>query len=442
MNRSETSKRDKWTTVWTDAGGCERQDCGREHPAPGSVRVYRHDLPTLGRVVQTERVYLCPQCAREVRWENQYSLVDADTNRHDSVPCNDARTGAIKEVNAHIIGKSDNDRFTDVQYPAVWIEDSGDLLPTHEGTIQDGTNIDPKGNAELMAEFAEQYLSAYRSNMPTSGLPDSVVEVMPALHLLLIAAELALKADLIRSGRKPRKQHTLEHLYRRLEGSHREAIDERFAQCDPVVRLSAAGVAAPSVPDIMAAYDQSYGGKSNVYLDTRYYAEPGLSMVKSQTPYPVFLPHVVDITLAAFWFFDGAARLKRLGADLKDASIAYHRKWGLVPGSLGLAVVRVLQHVAKDRNGRYTAEFRRWRRAHAPGFETSTGYGGSTLLFYRAEGITPPDGELRLDGIECRVSRGERLEIHSRDLYLLADALEGSGTFSGRERRQFGGGDK
>ena len=286
---SETSKVEEWVKVLNDASGCARQDCGREEPALGPARVYRHELPTLGRVVQTEQVYVCPQCTREVRWEMQYRLVDADINRGNRVPSAGSSKGRNKKIHAQVIGESDQKRYTDLQYSAVWNEDTGHVLPIHEGTIQDGTYIDLEGNAELMAEFAKQYLSGYRSNMPTGGLPTSVVEVMPALHLLLIAAELALKADLIRSNLKPGKRHTLKYLYSRLEGSHREAIDELFAECDPVVRLNAAEMAPPSVVDTMAVYDRSYGGRSNVYLDSRYYAEPGLSMFKSQTPLPSLL---------------------------------------------------------------------------------------------------------------------------------------------------------
>ena len=429
VNRKQEAKGGEWTKVLTDARGCARQRCGRAQAVHGPRRVYWHQLPTLGRVIQTEQVYVCPKCTRAVRWENHYILVGEDTNRHDGTPRRDARTRTNERVHAHLIGQSDNDRFTDVQYPAVWIEDTGDLLPVHEGTIQDGTYIDPEGSAELMAEFAQQYLSAYRAAMPKGGLPDTIVEVMPALHLLLIAAELALKADLIRSGR-PARGHRLKDLYSSLEDSHREVVDDLFGQSDPIVRLQAAAVATPSVLDIVTVYDESYGRKSGVYLDTRYYAEPGLGGIKSSTPYPVFFPHVVEATLAAFWLFDGAARLKRLGADLEDASFAYRRKWRLVPASLGLVVVRVSQRVVKDGSGQDSVAFRSWRRAHLPGYETSRGYGGSTLLFYRAEGAAPPDGEQRLDGIECRISRRESLEIHSRDLHHLADLLDRNDTLS------------
>ena len=335
-----------------------------------------------------------------------------------------------KEVRAWITGDTADDRFTGIQYPAVCLEDSGDVLPTQEGTIQDGTYIDRDGNPELMAVYAQHYLSAYRTAMPTGGLPRAVVEVMPALHMLLIAAELALKADLIRSGKKAGNIHALADLYRKLESPHRAAVDDMFARCDPVVRLRRVRASPPSVQEVLEVYGDSYRGESKVYLDTRYYAEPGLSMVKSSTPYPVFLPDVVEAVLGAFRFFDGAARLERLGADLQDASVAYRRKWDLVPASLGLAVVGVSKESSKDVDGRDAGAFKRWCRMHPPGLDTSWGYGGTTLLFYRAEHNTPLDGQLLLDGIECRIWRRERIEIHSRDLYALADALECEGSFN------------
>ena len=51
-------------------------------------------------------------------------------------------------------------------------------------------------------------------------------------------------------------------------------------------------------------------------------------------------------------------------------------------------------------------------------------YGGSILLFYRGGEGTPPDSEMNIDGIDCRIWRNDHLGMHSRDLYLLADALD------------------
>ena len=101
-----------------------------------------------------------------------------------------------------------------------------------------------------------------------------------------------------------------------------------------------------------------------------------------------------------------------------------HGDWGAVPVSLDLVAVQVLQ---KDRLGAGNAErpeFRVWKAAHPPGFTTSWMYGGSELLFYRADENSPPDSTVEIDGIECRIWRDGKLGMHSRDLFLLADAIE------------------
>ena len=57
------------------------------------------------------------------------------------------------------------------------------LYPTFEGNVQDGTVIDRHGNPDLLLEFAEQYFKLFRSIMPTQSVPNSLIELMPALHL-------------------------------------------------------------------------------------------------------------------------------------------------------------------------------------------------------------------------------------------------------------------
>ena len=54
-------------------------------------------------------------------------------------------------------------------------------------------------------------------------------------------------------------------------------------------------------------------------------------------------------------------------------------------------------------------------------------YGGNVLLFYRACREHPEDGEVVIDGLECKVWYVGRLGMHPRDLFLLADILEASG---------------
>ena len=209
--------------------------------------------------------------------------------------------------------------------------------------------------------------------------------------------------------------------------------------CEPNARLKSVGEAKSTVLDVLTVYDRSYGGASKVYMDTRYYAEPtttfgkstglhGASLVKSNTPYPIFLPHVVESLIETFRFFDGAARLERLGGKVALGARAAvknnHGDWGLVPGTLGLFVVQVPQNAWMDARHNELPEFRRWKRSRPPGFSTSWGYGGNTLLFYRADKDTPPDSARNIDGIDCRIWRDESLGMHSRDLYRLADARE------------------
>ena len=74
------------------------------------------------------------------------------------------------------------------------------LYPEHEGRLSAGHAIDRYGDPDLMAEFAAEYLKQYWVIVPKGRLPQTVSEMMPALNLLVNAAELAIKSDLIRSG--------------------------------------------------------------------------------------------------------------------------------------------------------------------------------------------------------------------------------------------------
>ena len=51
-------------------------------------------------------------------------------------------------------------------------------------------------------------------------------------------------------------------------------------------------------------------------------------------------------------------------------------------------------------------------------------YGGNTLLFYGVGEQSHTDGHQTLNGVQCRVWRHQRVGMHARDLYLLADRLE------------------
>ena len=109
----------------------------------------------------------------------------------------------------------------------------------------------------------------------------------------------------------------------------------------------------------------------------------------------------------------------------RDRGNDNHGDWGLVPASLGLLVIRVGQFVATDESGAERTVFRRFVEEHPPGYRTEWMYGGNRLLFYGAAGGSPVDGETEIEGLACRVWSAGRLGLHARDLYRLADVLEG-----------------
>ena len=323
-----------------------------------------------------------------------------------------------------------------MHYPAVARPGEDVLFPVHEGAVGGGHAIDRHGDPDLMAEFAGEYLKQYRVIAPKGGLPQRLSEMMPALHLLVNATELALKADLIRSE-KDSGGHSLVTLYGRLEAEHRGEIERRFAATEPNANLTALGCAAADVESVLRAYGSGFGW-SPAYEETRYFAEPttrvrrpggkGGNLVKS-TPYPIFLPHAVAAMLASYAHFAGAERLKRQGGTVayrsRDPGDDNHGDWALVPASLGLLVIRVGQFVATDESGAERTVFCGFVEEHPPGYRTDWKYGGKRLLFYRAAGASPVDGETEIEGLACRVWSTGRLGLHARDLYRLADVLEG-----------------
>ena len=286
-----------------------------------------------------------------------------------------------------------------------------------------------------MAEFAVEYLKQYWAVVPKGRLPATVAEIMPALNLLVNAAELALKADLIRSC-SDSGGHSLPKLYGRVDRLHRAEIERRFADAPPNVNLRILGSEPPTVESVLATYEHGFGW-SSVYMDTRYYAEPttrvrsedakGGNLVKSTT-YPIFLPVVVQKILDVYRYFSGAERLKRRGAVVghgsRDAGKDQHGDWGLVPSSVGLVVLRIGQFVARSRGGEFREEYVQFKEARPPIYCTSWMYGGNVLLFYPVGTEHPVDGEAIIDDLKCEVWHARSLGMHPRDLFLLADALE------------------
>ena len=398
-----------------------------------SARVVRHALPQLASPVEIEVPIRCTNCGREVGANVQFVVTNKEVSRlsrMDPQPAAEKRHGHVWRLHGKV--------STFLNYPGVLIPGQNVLYPEHEGRLSAGHAIDRYGDPDLMAEFAAEYLKQYWVIVPKGRLPQTVSEMMPALNLLVNAAELAIKADLIRLGNDS-GGHSLPTLYGRVDCKHREAIERRFAEVPMNNDLRALGSMPPTVESVLGAYEHGFGW-SPVYQDTRYYAEPttkvkskdakGGNLVKD-TPYPIFLPVVVQTIIDVYGFFSGAERLKRLGAEVgygsRDPGNDQHGDWGMVPSSVGLVVLRVSQFVAGTERGELREEFRRFKEARPPLYCTSWMYGGNVLLFYRASKKHPEDGETAIDGLECKVWYTGSLGMHPRDLFLLADVLEAPG---------------
>ena len=396
-------------------------------------RVVLHALPQLASPVEIEVPHRCTKCGREVGGSVQFTA----TNKKVVLPAGVEGQPAAQRRHGHVYGLGGT-MSTFLNYPGVWSSGQNVLFPAHEGRLSAGHAIDRYGDPDLMAEFAAQYLKQYWAIVPKGRLPQTLSEMMPALNFLVNAAELAMKADLIRSG-KESGRHELPSLYQRLDCTHREEIERRFAEASLNADLRALGCESPSVESVLGVYEHGFGW-SPVYVDTRYLAEPttrvksedakGGNLVKD-VPYPIFLPVLVQTIIDVYPHFSGAERLKRLGAQVgygsRDAGNDQHGDWGLVPSSVGLVVLQFAQLVARNERGEYRDEFRRFIEARPPLYRTSWMYGGNVLLFYRVGEEHPDDGETVIDGLEYKVWYAGSLGMHPRDLYLLADVLETPG---------------
>ena len=245
--------------------------------------------PALKSPLEVVQPYACPACGCEVK--STVWMLPTDGARVRPRPMDDA-TGVVRR--AATLMRFDGQSGMTMHYPAVIRPGEDILFPAHEGSFGGGHAIDRHGDPDLMAEFAGEYLKKYRAIVPKGGLPRRVSEMMRALHLLVNATELALKADLIRSETDS-GGHSLESLYGRLDAAHRHDIERRFAESEPNANLRALGCAPPGVDSVLRAYGTGLSW-SPAYEETRYYAEPttriraegakGGNLVK-RTPYPV-----------------------------------------------------------------------------------------------------------------------------------------------------------
>ena len=411
--------------------------CGDKELKVKSDKVFRLAVPQLASHLLREVEYACPVCNEVRSWSTR--LIDLGSSL-PPIPLSPQFGEASVERKRLSTGyRFPDNRIVAFDCPSVFRVGEHILFPTSEGNIQDATVVDRHGKPDLMADFADEYLRQFWILMPTGRLPHSLVELMPALLLLVTATELALKAYWIRSSRPLPRSHSLLDLYGELDDEYKEEIERRFAASSPNGALTVVSPDALKVADVLRIYSQTYGTGSSVYMDSRYYAEPttmfpkssglhGSNLSKGGTPYPIFLPEVVRALIETYRNYSGPERLRRLGADLqgnfRDSGNDNHGEWGLIPSSLGLIVVSVPQKAGLDARGEALKAFENFKQAHPTDFSADWMYGGNTLLFYRDVGRQSADGRGTIDGLECRVWSNDRMGLHPRDLFLLADALE------------------
>ena len=432
-------------------GKCVR--CGEQLLENRYAKAYRIGIPWLSSLLKVKASYICPICNREASWREELYEDGGRFKVRDfcGIPVEDSN----RETSlAQFFQKSIEGSFVSLNYPSVPSSTDNSLLPRFEGTIQDGKVIDQHGDPDLMARFASEYLRQFWMLMPSGRLPASIMETMPALLLLYTATELALKAFWIRSDKAPKgQQHSLVGLYQDLDQVHLKEIESRFAETEICLLLSTQGSATPTVESILHNYSETYGGESNVHQDARYFAEPttitfkkrsdpwsslhGANLVKDM-PYPIFLPDLVRTLIEVYWWFSGPRRIVRLGGDLQDnfrsQTLDSFGDYGLIPSSLGVIILAVSQEHGIGMGDGEVEAFIDFKKLYPTNFVVDWMCGGNSYLFYNDEGQHISEGSANLDGLECRIYSQRRISLKSRDLYLLADALEGSS----RGSNQFG----
>ena len=327
---------------------CQR--CGNQQLKTVSDKHFRIGIPRLMNFLQRKTKYACTKCGEVTDDPFGPSFIDGNP------PVIHAPLETPAPVTERTLGSILNfggspPRPMHLQFAAAIDSANLVLYPTSEGNVQDGTSVDRFGEPDLMTEFAEEYLRQFSILMPSARLPTTLKELMPALLLLFAATELALKAYWIRSEKELKPNHSLTDLYAELDHTHKKEIKRRFEKLGNNPALSALGVDNPDITQILTIYSATYGGASSVHMDARYYPEPttmfrrsndlqGANLVKSGTPYPIFLPDLARALIDAYRFFSGSERLRRLGAniqeDSRDSSKGNHGEWGLVPSSLDL----------------------------------------------------------------------------------------------------------
>ncbi len=337
------------------------------------------------------------------------------------------------------VGRVPGDVRTSLSFNFACSSGSGTAWPLSDATVQDGTVIDQYGDPDRMVEFAEEYLKQHWKLMRSGELPRSLTELMPALLLLVTAAELVLKAFGVRSEVPQSRSHSLVGLYQGIRVDLHADIEGRFARTAGVAALTALGAPTPSVESVLGTYADIYGGGRGVHTEARYYAEPtsmlpkesdlqNANLVKGNTPYPVFMPYLVEVLIQSYRYSSGLQRLTRRGGVIRertrDSTSRGHGEWQLQPSSLGLAAVEIGQQVALDESHNERVEYRRFTATHPRFHLMDWMYGGSKILYYAAAKTQRRDGADVIGGIECHFTVDDFIGIHTRDLDKLADLLD------------------
>lgn len=413
--------------------------CGNDDLKVDPISRFRLGIPHLKELQQAVVVVSCQPCRSsfqvQILGRNRPDFSHFMHSQNDGVP------GPDGLQRGHISLQPDRrGRYTSIGYDFVHSAEQGVLWPLHEASIQDGRVVNQYGDPYLMADFAKEYLKQHWALLQPGRLPWTLLEVMPALLLLVTSAELVLKAFILRSKGEQPRSHDLVELYDDLDPEHRAAIESRFGRCQLAAGLASLGIDAPEAKHVLGTYADIYGGKRGAYQEAKFYAEPttmlpnssqqGANLVKGNTPYPTFMPYLVETIIDCYHFFSGVERLRRRGAQIHErdpGSTSHgHGDWALRPVSLGLAVIVVSQHQSKDQHLDDVPAFAKFKSCHPTDFQADWMYGGSTLLFYEATDAR--DGIEAIAGIECRVISEETVGVHTRDLDRLADSLQADDT--------------
>ena len=412
--------------------------CGNEDLRPDPISRFRLGIPHLSELQQGVVVLSCRPCRSAfqflVQGRNRPSFShfmhvwDDGKSKTDGL-----RRGYIS------LWSGRGGRKATIDYDFTHRDEQSVLWPMHEARIQTGAGVDKYGDPDLMADFAKEYLKQHWMLLQPGRLPQTLVEVMPSLLLLVTAAELAMKAFTLRSRGEQPRTHDLVDLYDGLDSEHQATVESQFGRCQLVVGLTSIGADAPKVQHILGTYADIYGGKRGAYQEAKFYAEPttmlpeasdlrGANVIKGNTPYPTFMPHLVEAIVECYYYFSGLEQLRRRGAEIRELGAGSathgHGDWALRPSSLSLTVIVVSQQESKDSNYNDLSSFASFKSRHPTGFQADWMYGGSTLLFYDATDSPPRDGIETIAEIECRVISEEQIRMHARDLDRLADRLE------------------